>query len=164
MTDSAAPAQISFDDFLKVDVRVGTIVAVNFARGAVRGGDGPRDGWRRTCIEAAKQSAQAWIPNLSVANSLSAALEAIPDAAIRLVAEPAATSATIADVITQSTGSNPIVSVVGPEGGLTDDERALLARAGFAAVNLGPAILRIETACVALAVRVQTALESVEKP
>jgi tRNA-binding protein len=28
MSDSAAPSQISFDDFLKVEVRVGTVVAV----------------------------------------------------------------------------------------------------------------------------------------
>ena len=39
---------------------------------------------------------------------------------------------------------------VGPEGGLADAERAALAAAGVAGVRLGPAVLRIETAAVAL--------------
>ena len=41
------------------------------------------------------------------------------------------------------------VAVVGPEGGLTDAERARLAGATFA--SLGPTILRIETAAIAAA-------------
>ncbi|MCX5672893.1 MAG: RsmE family RNA methyltransferase, partial [Planctomycetota bacterium] len=40
--------------------------------------------------------------------------------------------------------------VVGPEGGLTAGEREALRRAGFVPVRLGKAVLRIETAAVAL--------------
>ena len=38
--------------------------------------------------------------------------------------------------------------MVGPEGGFTDDERAMLAEAGARSVSLGPSILRAETAAL----------------
>ncbi len=41
---------------------------------------------------------------------------------------------------------------VGPEGGWTEAEREHLVRGGFRAVRLGPRILRVETAAIALAV------------
>jgi 16S rRNA (uracil1498-N3)-methyltransferase len=39
-----------------------------------------------------------------------------------------------------------LVLVVGPEGGVTDDERALLAGAGAREVRMGPDVLRTSTA------------------
>src|SRR5207245_1419123 len=46
-----------------------------------------------------------------------------------------------------------VALAVGPEGGWTDDERSLAARAGFTAVSAGFQIMRTETAVVsALAV------------
>jgi 16S rRNA (uracil1498-N3)-methyltransferase len=42
---------------------------------------------------------------------------------------------------------------VGPEGGFTDEEVALAINRGWLAMNLGPRILRIETAAIALAAR-----------
>jgi 16S rRNA (uracil1498-N3)-methyltransferase len=47
------------------------------------------------------------------------------------------------------TGDAPHVTIAsGPEGGLTPDELAELARAGFTSIGLGPRILRAETAPV----------------
>jgi 16S rRNA (uracil1498-N3)-methyltransferase len=39
--------------------------------------------------------------------------------------------------------------LIGPEGGLDDDELHLAAKAGFTPVRLGPRVLRTETAAVA---------------
>jgi len=49
------------------------------------------------------------------------------------------------------TDAGPVVAAVGPEGGFTDGELELAVRAGAKLVSLGPRILRIETAALALA-------------
>lgn len=53
----------------------------------------------------------------------------------------------------------PLAFTSGPEGGITDAEFQALARAGWAPVSLGPAILRAVTAPVALLGAVQFALQ-----
>jgi 16S rRNA (uracil1498-N3)-methyltransferase len=49
-------------------------------------------------------------------------------------------------------GAAATIVAVGPEGGFTDDEVAQALAAGWTAVDLGPRILRVETAALALAV------------
>jgi 16S rRNA (uracil1498-N3)-methyltransferase len=46
-----------------------------------------------------------------------------------------------------------VIGLVGPEGGLTAAEVAVATAAGWPLVSLGPHILRVETAAVALAAR-----------
>ena len=46
-----------------------------------------------------------------------------------------------------------MVAAIGPEGGFTPEELATADRLGFSRVSLGPHILRIETAAIALAAR-----------
>ena len=48
-------------------------------------------------------------------------------------------------------GKAPLTVVIGPEGGLTEDELERLCGAGYAAVRLGPHTLRFETAAIAAA-------------
>ena len=48
-------------------------------------------------------------------------------------------------------GKRPVALAVGPEGGFTDDEAALAQRHGWRIVSLGPRVLRVETAAIALA-------------
>jgi 16S rRNA (uracil1498-N3)-methyltransferase len=54
-------------------------------------------------------------------------------------------------------GGNAMTVVIGPEGGLTDPERAGLVAAGYLPVVLGPHNLRFETAALAAAVLATTA-------
>jgi 16S rRNA (uracil1498-N3)-methyltransferase len=70
-----------------------------------------------------------------------------PKPVMRLVADPSASVPCPVDV------GVPVVLVVGPEGGLVPFELELLAAAGFSAIGLGPRILRVETAVVALLAR-----------
>jgi len=47
----------------------------------------------------------------------------------------------------------PVVALVGPEGGFTAEELAAVEAAGGRRISLGPHVLRIETAAIALAAR-----------
>ena len=51
------------------------------------------------------------------------------------------------------TAGRPLLAVIGPEGGLSQEERSWLAERGAHAVNLGRGVLRVETAALALAAR-----------
>jgi len=99
---------------------------------------------------ASRQSGRATIPSVAFADSLAAALGALPAGGARVVLDPAAERAPfpVADDLTL---------IGGPEGGFAPEE--LDALAGFTAIGLGPRVLRAETApVVAVAlVRAQTA-------
>lgn len=102
----------------------------------------------RTALEACKQSGRC--VRLDVATPRSVAeLVAGPAAGRRLlVAHPGAPSPP-ADLAT----ADEIVALVGPEGGFTAEELGLVDAAGGMRVGLGPYVLRVETAAVALAAR-----------
>jgi 16S rRNA (uracil1498-N3)-methyltransferase len=53
-------------------------------------------------------------------------------------------------------GQAAIELLVGPEGGLEDDERRAALAAGFHACRLGPRVLRSETAAIAALAALQT--------
>ena len=46
-----------------------------------------------------------------------------------------------------------MIALVGPEGGFTTEEFAALDAAGIERVGLGPHVLRVETAAIAVAAR-----------
>jgi len=77
------------------------------------------------------------------------------DAARRIVAHPYADGGARAAEPSRADGR--LVLAVGPEGGWTDAEVALLEAKGFARRSLGPRILRTDTATVALLARLASA-------
>jgi 16S rRNA (uracil1498-N3)-methyltransferase len=102
--------------------------------------------WRSTAREAAKQSRRSWFPDVTELAGTAdlAALVAGADLAVVLHEDASVPLATL-DV--PATGR--VVVVVGPEGGLTDDEVAALVAAGATSVRLGAEVLRTSTAGVA---------------
>jgi 16S rRNA (uracil1498-N3)-methyltransferase len=106
--------------------------------------------WATIAREAAKQSHQAWLPALS--GPLTVAGAAAEGRGLGLVAHPAAGSR-LGDVLAERGPAVPeaVWVVVGPEGGLSDDEVAAFGAAGAVPVSLGPQILRTETASVVAA-------------
>jgi 16S rRNA (uracil1498-N3)-methyltransferase len=98
---------------------------------------------RRRALEAVKQCGSAWVPELLELEPLISFLARAP-AGDRWLADPAGGDAAL-------TSDGSVTVVVGPEGGLTDAERAAAHRAGYRGVRLAPNMLRFETAAVAAA-------------
>jgi 16S rRNA (uracil1498-N3)-methyltransferase len=105
---------------------------------------------RRQALEAVKQCGAAWAAEVSAPIEL-AELAGRPPSGSRWLADAAGGPPPGA------LDGAPVTVVVGPEGGLSDEERAALAAAGFLAVALAPHTLRFETAALAAAAVVGTA-------
>ncbi|MBK7820561.1 MAG: 16S rRNA (uracil(1498)-N(3))-methyltransferase [Tessaracoccus sp.] len=98
--------------------------------------------WRLTAREAAKQSRRLWTPEVEQAST--AAVEAaIAAADVALVLHESAETH-IADVSLPAAGTGVIV--VGPEGGISDDELARFVAAGAAPVLISDGVLRTSSA------------------
>ena len=107
--------------------------------------------WATIAREAAKQSHRAWLPVLEGPLPEAEAAAATAGRGLGLVAHPAAGSR-LSDVLADGVPTPESVwVVVGPEGGLSEDEVATFAAAGAVPVSLGPQILRTETASVVAA-------------
>ncbi len=99
--------------------------------------------WRRVAREAAKQSRRPWVPSVAPVETTGQVTARLATASGGLVLHESATSA-LASCPVPSTGV--LVVVVGPEGGISDDELERFAAAGSSAVRLGDAVLRTSTA------------------
>ena len=102
--------------------------------------------WRSTAREAAKQARRAWFPDVAGLASTAEIETLVADASVALVLHEGA-DRSLADVAVPVEGT--LLLVVGPEGGLDDEELAVLRDAGATAARLGPEVLRTSTAGVA---------------
>ncbi len=105
--------------------------------------------WKAVAISACEQSGRAVIPEIRAAISFSECLNS--DAHNRIFLDPH--SFTKLKQLEPDTGSFGIL--IGPEGGLTEDEILAAKQAGFIGVTMGPRILRTETAALASIAAVQ---------
>lgn len=102
--------------------------------------------WQATTREAAKQARRAWLPIVESAITTAAVADLITNAGVALVLdEEATTPLTSIDYST----AHDVLLVIGPEGGLSPNERAVFADAGADLVRLGATVLRTSTAGVA---------------
>ncbi len=132
------------------EVGVDTIVPWTAARSVVRwtGERGRRSQqrWVGTAREAAKQARRSWLPVVEETASTGTVASILASAAAGLVLhEDAAARLSTVDLA----ASGDIVLVIGPEGGIADEELAAFMAAGAVPVLLGRSILRTSTAGVA---------------
>jgi 16S rRNA (uracil1498-N3)-methyltransferase len=104
--------------------------------------------WRATAREAAKQARRLWFPEVTEAVDTVGVVSLLSQATTALVLHEQATTA-VGRVVPAPHGD--LALVVGPEGGLTDEELAAFVGAGATAVRLGPTVLRASTAGVVAA-------------
>ena len=108
-----------------------------------------RNRWFTHCIAAGKQCGLNWLPVLEEYAELDDFL-ASSFPGVRLVGDPGDDALPLSAAMDKSPADEPVVLLVGPEGGFTDAERDAIVHAGFIPTSLGPNTLRVETAAVAL--------------
>lgn len=109
------------------------------------------DRWQRIVQAAAGQCGRSHLPELHEAESFAAWLarqraEAATGEFAHIVAEHALRWPGACATATSCARADTLRVAVGPEGGMTDGERSALAQAGYAALSIGDATLRVETA------------------
>jgi 16S rRNA (uracil1498-N3)-methyltransferase len=137
---------------LMTEAGVDEIVPWEASRCVTQWRDGRRDKalgrWRATAREAAKQARRSWFPEI-------AEPAGTPEVAARLAAAACAVvlheeaQEPLSGLVPPAKGD--ILVVVGPEGGVTEEELARFTAAGATPALLGPTVLRTSTAGVAAA-------------
>ena len=94
-----------------------------------------------TAREASKQSRRLFIPQLHETVKERGVIELIKNADLALVFHESA-QVKLSEIITPQTKAKNVVVVIGPEGGITEEELAAFAAAGAHVAGLGRPILR----------------------
>ena len=127
---------------LEKAVEVGVTRIVPFVAARSNVGPGRRhDRWMRIIIEAAKQSKQYYLPRLDEVAGFSEVLS-LPAASKIIFAERGG------GPLKPALAGSPVLYLIGPEGGWTDEELAAAAQNRFRPVSLGTALLKAETAAI----------------
>lgn len=106
--------------------------------------DKRREHWQGVVIAACEQSGRNRVPEVEPLVDFQRWI-AQPRAGLKLVLHHRAPQ----DLRTMDKPEGPVTLLIGPEGGLSEQEIALAEQAGFVSVCLGPRVLRTETAALA---------------
>ncbi|GII60401.1 ribosomal RNA small subunit methyltransferase E [Sphaerisporangium krabiense] len=107
--------------------------------------------WRSAAREAGKQARRFHLPEIAEQATTAEVARLIEDASAAAVLHEEAAEPLSRLPVPSAEDGGDIVIVVGPEGGVTDDEIAAFREAGATAALLGPTVLRTSTAGVAAA-------------
>jgi 16S rRNA (uracil1498-N3)-methyltransferase len=129
------------------ELGVARIVPVQSRRGVVRLESAQAQSkaahWRAIAASACEQSGRNRLPAVEAPRRLLDYLGTLPTGGPRLLLEPRA------DARAATAIGGEVTLAIGPEGGLDEEEIEAFRLAGFAAMRLGPRVLRTETAAIA---------------
>ena len=142
----ALPRRQKLDSLLKQATELGawTIRPVNCERSVAEGN--PRERWELLLQEACKQSGNAFLPEIRKEQKLNALLEELQQENIDIYygsVKPLPPGEKKPELKREK------AVLIGPEGGFTGGELEAIEAAGGKPLNLGPHILRLETAALA---------------
>lgn len=145
---TAVPKGDRFDWLIEKSTELGVtrLIPLVTSRSVVDPRDSKLEKQRQAVIAACKQSRRNHLLEISPVMAWTDFVKAEIPGRSSYIAHPSGDRLNLAPV-----ESSSIVFAVGPEGGFKDDEVAMAIAAGAKAVSLGPCILRIETAVLALA-------------
>ena len=140
-----------------VEIGVSRIVPLQTKRSVAQPVDQAITRLRRAVIEASKQCGRNRLMRIDPPRSWPDYLAGADAASRRFLAHPG--GAPLHDSLPTDPPGEPetnqaVFLAIGPEGGFTDDEAAAAVAHGWQIVDLGPRILRIETAAIVLAAMV----------
>ncbi len=142
-----------------VELGVGRVVPLQTARSVAQPVQQALARLQRAVIEASKQCGRNRLMRISKPAVLADFVAHTADAPTRLMAHPgekkghpASLSRGSPDDASRSgtAVAGPVLLAVGPEGGFTGEEVSLATAAGWRLIDLGPRILRVETAAILL--------------
>lgn len=105
--------------------------------------------WERIAVEASKQCGRGVVPKIEPLKDYSEMLQTAPLDSLRLILWERG-GESLKEVLKESKEKKKVFFIVGPEGGMSDEEVEHAKRAGFIPVTLGRRILRSETASLCL--------------
>jgi 16S rRNA (uracil1498-N3)-methyltransferase len=106
--------------------------------------------WRRIAVEAARQCGRGDTPRIDPARPLAEVIASSPARVGRALCLHPRGETSLAGALAALGADEPLSFLVGPEGGLADQELDDAERCGFRCVTLGPLVLRTETVCAAV--------------
>jgi 16S rRNA (uracil1498-N3)-methyltransferase len=118
--------------------------------------------WRRIALESSQQSRRARLPLVEPCVPFRDALR-VGGRARYLLDESREAPPILKSLPETKDSTGEVCLLVGPEGGWVEDERQAALGAGWAAVSLGPQVLRAETAAVAAMAVLASAWDAAKK-
>lgn len=115
--------------------------------------------WCRIAAEAAEQSGRGRIPVIEYMEDFFSLTDAIRRHPISLIAWEGENRTPIKEVLQANREVESLMLIVGPEGGLTQQEVDIAVKAGAKPVTLGKRTLRCETAAIAACAAIMYELE-----
>lgn len=104
--------------------------------------------WKKIAVEACKQCGRARVPEIAAPVEFAAFVKSVKPSDLFLFPTLAVPGKTLKQALSQRPAS--VVVAIGPEGDFTPEETRLALERGAAAVTLGEAVLRSETAALYL--------------
>jgi 16S rRNA (uracil1498-N3)-methyltransferase len=138
-----------------VELGVSRLVPLATERSVAQPTETARARLRRAVVEASKQCGRNRLLEVGAPANWAAWLAAAPASTARILAHPGGSAQSganlpMAKLLRHLAGQSEVWLAVGPEGGFADEEAAQARAAGWEAVDLGPRILRVETAALML--------------
>ena len=130
------------------ELGVSEIIPLDLSRTLVKVDDkkmvNKKDRWLKICKEAAEQSHRLSIPTITNSKNIKSLLKDEYD--LKIVCSTGINVLNIKQILQKNKSCGKILVVIGPEGGITDSEEAILEENNFVKGSLGDLILRVETA------------------
>jgi 16S rRNA (uracil1498-N3)-methyltransferase len=146
---TAVPKGERFDWLVEKAVELGAskLIPLKSTRSVADPGSTKLERLQRAVVEASKQCKRVVLMKIGPTIPFRGLIESEPKASLRLIAHPGGLEPEFWPRV-QAAGR--VIAVVGPEGGFDDDELAYALSHGWTVIDLGPTILRIETAGLAV--------------